>query len=228
MKQAILRLRNWRDSKAVAAIEFAVALPVFLMATLGIFDLAYQQYADAVLQGVVEKAGRDGTLEGYAGDQSDLDTYIRTKVREVWPHADVTITRESFSSFRQVRKGEKFTDANSNGVFDAGECFQDTNGNGVFDKKANKGRTGNGGADDIVLLTTTITMDRIFPGWQFINQPQQSEVVATMVLKNQPYAAGAEPPKMICGGAEAGDDDHDNGKDSERWLELRDLLDKLD
>lgn len=200
-------LHRLRETRAVAAIEFAVALPVFLMATLGIFDLAYEQYAGAVLQGVVDKAGRDGTLEGYAEDQGDLDDYIKRKVREVWPGAQVDIERQSFKSFRSAserNKPERFTDANGDGKYDKGECFEDTNGNGKYDRNRGNGNKGNGAAEDVVLLTATITMNRIFPGWQLLGQSQEAEVVATMMLKNQPFAAGGSGLKMICG-----DDDDD-------------------
>lgn len=214
IRAGVQRLRGWRElceKRAVAAIEFAVALPIFLMMTLGLFDLAYEQYAGAVLQGVVEKASRDGTLEGFAKDQDDLDRYIKRQVLSVWPGADVTIQREAFAGFRDVGKAEKFTDANGNGRYDKGECFEDSNGNARFDKS--RGKKGNGGADDVVLLTATITMNRIFPGWQLIGQPQEAEVVATMTLRNQPYAAATGGPTIMCGdgnkGNGRGDDDDD-------------------
>lgn len=196
-----LRLRL-KETRAVAAIEFAVAAPVFLMATLGLFDLTYEQYAGSVLQGVVEKASRDGTLEGFAKDQSDLDNYIKRKVHEVWPGAKVVIEREAYSTFSNAsRRGkpEDFTDADGDGKWKKPECFVDGNGNGQYDKNRGNGKKGNGGANEIVLLTATITMDRIFPGWKLIGQPQEADIETTMMLRNQPYAAAAEAPKMICG-----------------------------
>jgi TadE-like protein len=207
MTRLLALCKRWRDTRAVAAVEFALALPIFLMATLGLFDLTYEQYASAVLQGVVEKAGRDGTLEGFAKDQSDLDEYVERQIRQIWPGADVTIDREAFTGFRDKGKPEKFTDANGDGKYDEGECFEDSNGNGKHDKS--RGRKGNGGADDVVLLTATITMDRIFPGWQLLGQPQEAEVVATMTLRNQPYAAAAGGPQIICGDDDDDDDDDD-------------------
>lgn len=191
------RARLLRDTRGAAAIEFAVALPVFLMATLGLFDLTYEQYASAVLQGVVEKAGRDGSLEDFAADQSDLDAYIERSVRDVWPRADVLIERQSYAGFRERNQPEKFTDINGDGKYDKGECFEDANGNGTFDR--NRGRRGNGSAEDVVLLTATIKMDRVFPGWELFGQSQVAEIVATMTLRNQPYAAASNAPKLVCG-----------------------------
>lgn len=200
-------MQKIRDARGVAAIEFAVALPVFLTATMAVLDLSYEQYASAVLHGVVDKAARDGSLEGFAADQSDLDEYIKRQILDVWPGADVSVTREAFAGFNHLRernKPEKFTDINGDGKYDKGECFQDTNGNGQYDKNRGNGKTGNGGAEDVVLLTATVTRQRIFPGWQFINMPQEAEIVATMTLRNQPYASGGGGPQMICGD---GDDD---------------------
>lgn len=197
---ALLR-RRFGDTRAIAAIEFAVALPVFLMATLGLFDVSYEQYAGSVLQGVVEKAARDGTLEGFANDQTDLDGYIRRHVRAVWPDANVVVQRQAFATFsdaKQRNKPEDFTDINGDGKYDRGECFQDSNGNGRYDRNRGNGRNGNGGANEVVLLTATITMDRIFPGWQLFGQSQVAEIEATMMLRNQPYAAAVGGPKMIC------------------------------
>lgn len=203
------RLRQLGETTAVAAIEFAVALPVFLMATMGILDLAYEQYAGSVLQGVVEKAARDGTLEVFASDQSGLDAFIRQQILAVWPGANVTVTREAYGGFSDLRtrnKPERFTDANNDGKYDMGECFYDANANGKYDKNRGTGNAGNGGAGDVVLLTATITRSRIFPGWQFIGQPQVADIEATMTLRNQPYAATSGGPQMICGDVD-GDDD---------------------
>lgn len=195
-------LQKLRDARGVAAIEFAVALPVFLTATMAVFDLSYEQYASAVLQGVVDKAARDGSLEGFASDQSDLDDYIERQIFGVWPGADVRVEREAYAGYShlsQRNKPEKFTDINGDGKYDKGECFQDANGNGRFDKNRGNGQRGNGGAEDVVLLTATVTRQRIFPGWQFMNMSQEAEIVATMTLRNQPYAAAGNGPQMICG-----------------------------
>jgi hypothetical protein len=218
-------LRRLRETRAVAAIEFALVLPIFLIATLGILDIAYEQYAASVLQGVVEKAARDGTLEGYAKDQADLDYFIEKQVRDVWPGADVVIERQAFARFKDVGKNkpESFTDANSNDKYDDGECFSDSNGNGKYD--TNRGRAGNGGAGDIVLLTATITKDRIFPGWQLIGQPAEAEIVATMTLKNQPYAAESGGPQMICGDGFDYDDGVDDDDALDLWKVLKDVTD---
>jgi hypothetical protein len=220
-----LLLRRLRETRAVAAVEFAVVLPVFLIATLGILDIAYEQYAASVLQGVVEKAARDGTLEGYAKDQANLDYYIEKQVREVWPDADVVIERQAFASFKDVGKNkpESFTDANKNDRYDDGECFSDSNGNGKYDK--DRGRAGNGGAGDIVLLTATITMERIFPGWQLIGQPAEAEIVATMTLKNQPYAAESGGAQMICGDGFEDDDGVDDDQGLDLWKILNEVTD---
>src|SRR3546814_2629066 len=98
-----------------------------------------------LLQGAVSKAGRDSTLEAYASSQADLDTLVREQVQQVFANAEVTFSRKAYDRFDQVGVEERYTDENENGSYDIGECYDDSNGNGQWD--ADRGRTGNGGAD---------------------------------------------------------------------------------
>ncbi len=195
MRALIGRLR--RDARGVAAVEFALVSPLFLLATMGLFDLTYQYYAKSVLEGVVEQAARDATLEGYAEDQSKLDAFVTGEVQSVWKGADIKITRSAYLSFAEVSAPEDFTDANGNNKYDLGECFIDANGNGIWDN--NRGRNGNGGADDVVALTAEMSLERVFPAWKMLGQPQVSKIVAVTVLRNQPYGPGGTGGAMKCG-----------------------------
>src|SRR3546814_6070602 len=104
-----------------------------------------------VLQGAVSNAGRDSTLEAYARSQADLDTLVREQVQQVFANAEVTFSRKAYDRFDQVGVEERYTDENENGSYDIGECYDDSNGNGQWD--ADRGRTGNGGADDVILYS---------------------------------------------------------------------------
>ena len=73
-----------RTGKTVLLQNIAKAITdnhpeVFLLVLLGIFDYCWQMYAQQVLQGVVAKAGRDATLEGFAADQSALDARVEAQ-----------------------------------------------------------------------------------------------------------------------------------------------------
>lgn len=190
-------LRRLRRSESGAAIlEFALTAPVFLMLLMGIFDFSWQLYAQQVLQGAVSQSARMATLEGYANDQTALDTMVRNKVKQVYPAATVTFSRNAYQSFDQVGKPEPLTDKNGNGRWDSGECFEDLNGTGSWE--ADSSVAGNGGADSVVLYAARMRFDRILPLWKMLGQDQMTTLTATTVLRNQPYTTGSAKREVIC------------------------------
>ena len=111
--------------------------------------------------------------------------------------ADVTFTRKAYDSFGQVGAEERYTDDNpKNGKYDAGECFDDFNGNGRWD--ADRGRGGNGGADDVVLYTASMKFNRILPVWLMLDQQQETTLSSSTVLRNQPFANGVDSAPDEC------------------------------
>jgi Flp pilus assembly pilin Flp len=188
-RHALLR-RLRRDTRGVALVEFALTAPVFLLILMGIFDFCWQMYAQQVLQGAVSKAGRDSTLELYVSNQSALDTLVRDQVKRVFKDAEVKFERKTYDSFDQVGMEERYTDANKNGKYDLGECFEDVNRSGSWE--ADRGRTGNGGADDVVLYTASMEFDRILPVWRMLGQDEKTTLRSSTVLRNQPYATGTD------------------------------------
>ncbi|HEV7312121.1 TadE/TadG family type IV pilus assembly protein [Sphingopyxis sp.] len=188
------RLRGHQRGTAIT--EFALTAPLFLLLLMGIFDYSWQFYARQVLQGAVAKAARDSTLEGNAASQAVLDEKVRTAVKNVFGKATVTFTRQTYDSFDAVGKPEPFKDKNGNNQYDAGECFEDINANGSWD--ADRGRAGNGGADDIVLYTASMEFNRILPVWSMLGQPQKTILKQSTVLRNQPYNAGTNANPVKC------------------------------
>lgn len=182
------RLR--RDARGLAAVEFALTAPVFFLILMGTFDFCWQMYAQQVLQGAVSKAGRDSTLESYATNQTALDTRVRSQVLNVFKNADVTFKRKAYESFDQVGIEERYTDTNKNGRYDFGECFEDANQSGAWD--ADRGRSGNGTANDVILYTASMKFDRILPVWKMLGQPQSTTLSSSTVLRNQPFANGTD------------------------------------
>lgn len=188
------RLR--RSEQGNAIVEFALTAPLFLLILMGIFDFSWQIYGKQVLQGAVSKAARDATLESSAVNQTALDAKVREKVLNVFPSGDVTFVRKSYDSYSEVGQPEAFTDSNKNGRYDSGECFEDVNGNSGWD--ADRGATGNGGAEDVVLYTATLEIQRVLPVWKMLGQSQTSRMQATTVLRNQPYNAATSTKRVIC------------------------------
>lgn len=182
------------DKRGAAALEFGfVALPMCIM-LLGAFDLGYQFYVQSVLDGGVQKAARDATIVAN-GNTSAIDAVVKTEVLKVAKDATFVFTRKSYSDFSGVGKPEKYKDANSNAKYDTGECFEDINGNGKWD--ADLGKTGLGGADDIVYYQVEATYKRLV-GIKLLGRPAQVTAKAMTVLRNQPYAAQTKPTVASC------------------------------
>lgn len=184
------------DERGVALVEFALTAPVFLLLLMGIFDFCWQMYAQQVLQGAVSAAGRDATLQQFAIDQSTLDDRVEAQVLNVFKNAEVSFTRKAYDRFDQVGVEERYTDDNGNGSYDEGECFDDFNNNGRWD--ADRGNAGNGGADDVVLYTASMTFDRVLPVWKMLGQSQSTTLSYSTVLRNQPFATGSDAPPDEC------------------------------
>jgi Flp pilus assembly protein TadG len=174
-----------RDETGAALIEFAFLAPAFLLMFFGAFDVGYSIYFRAVLDGAIQESARESAMEGGSAKLTALDTSLTKKLRNLNANAQVSFNRKSYFSFNEVKRAEKFTDGNSNGVCDNNEQFEDENNNAGWDLDV--GASGVGGPKDVVLYTVTVTYTRIFPLWAFVGQPQNNTFSATTVLKNQPY-----------------------------------------
>jgi hypothetical protein len=182
-----------RDTRGNTIVEFAFIAPVLLLMFMGFFDLCYQQYFTSVLRGVVEKAGRDSTLEDGPNKITAIDNRVRELSGQVNKDATYTFSRKSFKKFGDVNQLEPFTDANNNGSYDVGECFEDHNLSGSRDLFV--GKDGQGGADDVVVYVVQATYPRLFPMYGLLGWTQNNVVTAQTVLRNQPYADQA---KVVC------------------------------
>ena len=189
----LARLR--RDRTGATAVEFAILAPVMIVALLSLMEVSYQAYVSAVLQGAVNEAGRNSTLEDAGGKLADIDTRVKAQVLTVTRGATFSSDRKSYYSFSDVSTPEPFNDANKNGVRDANECYEDLNGNGGFD--LDRGKSGQGGADDIVTYTMTVKYPLLFPLTKFLGWNSLRTIKATTVLRNQPYGAQAKP-SAVC------------------------------
>jgi len=192
------RLRRFgTDRRGAALVEFAIVTPVTLLIMMGLGDLIYQEYAQLILAGAVQKAARDSAIEGGADSTAAIDAKVVTAMTPIMKNLanDCTITaaattwcatRKSYDNFSEVAP-EPLTDTNKNGVRDPGECFTDENGNGSWD--IDPGLNGQGGASAVTLYTMTLIYPRIFPVAGLFGWPKTQTISATTLLKNQPYAS---------------------------------------
>ena len=190
------------DDRGATLVEFAIITPVMLMLIMGLGELCYQGYMQAVLTGAVQKAGRDSTIQGNGNQTAAIDAVVIGQLKQLrsgWtadcsgsPPANAPTycsTRKSYANFATVAP-EPFVDSNKNGLYDATvDCFTDMNGNGVWD--ADPGIGGQGGANDVAVYTVTITFPRIFPVFKMIGLSNSITLNGATTLKNQPWATQA-------------------------------------
>lgn len=188
MKKTLLnRLR--RDDEGATLTEFAIVAPVLILLVMGIFDMGHSQYTSALMNGAMQKAGRDLTLQSATATatQQTIDDEVVAQIRKVVPaSAKVELVKLSHYEFEDIGEEEEYTDENNDGQCNDGEPFIDYNNNGQWDN--NRGTDGVGGAKDAVLYTVNVSYDRLFPMAGLAGLTEKVNLTASTVLRNQPYA----------------------------------------
>ena len=174
-----------RDKRGATAVEFAAIAPALLMTLLGLMDLSYNMYATTLLEGAIQKAARDATIEGAGGRAAAIDSRVRGVVHDIVGNATIQFDRRAYTDFSEVSRPEDFTDTNGDGTCAGGEPFEDVNDNGTWDQ--DRGKAGTGGARDAVLYTVTVTYPRAFPVMGLLGLSDTVTARSRTVLRNQPY-----------------------------------------
>lgn len=182
------------DADGATVVEFALASPVLVLLLMGLFDMGYSVYANTMLQGALQRAARDSTVEGAASTLTTLDDAVKAEVHRVVPDASIAFSRKAYANFTDIGLEEDYTDANENGVCDDGEPYEDANGSGTWDR--DRGANGLGGARDAVVYTATMTYSRKFPMASLIGLSETATNSASTVLRNQPYDAQKSRAKL--------------------------------
>ena len=182
-----------RDERGISAVEFALVSPMFLSVLMATFDLGFGVYTKAVLQGAIEDASRQASIENT--QWTVIENKVKNQILAVIPTSDpstdisFTLDPKVYEDYDDLILPEQFTDTNSNGSRDAGECYMDRNNNRQYD--INVGLAGRGGAQDVISIKASVTYKRIFPLWAFTGQSQNQKIEATTSLRNQPFGAQA-------------------------------------
>lgn len=186
------------DRRGATLVEFALIAPVMLLLLMGLFDLCYRSYAQAMLTGAVQQAARRGTLEGNSSSEvlARIDASVISQMRPIANNLTWQSSRKFYRSFASISP-ENFDDVNGNNRYDPGECYSDINGNKRWD--ADPGNDGQGGANDVTVYTMRITYPRLFPLAGLMGLDSTQEISSSTALKNQPYGAqGVDAPETIC------------------------------
>ena len=174
------------DETGATLTEFGLVAPVLFVMIMGIFDMAHTQYTSAMINGAMQKAGRDLTLENAGSRQTDIDTRVKNEVLTVVPDsATVSFEKLSHFDFADIGEPEDFTDENGDNICNNNEVYVDANGNGQWDP--NRGQVGIGGARDAVLYVATVTYPRLFPMYGLAGLSETVTLEASTVLRNQPF-----------------------------------------
>jgi len=175
-----------------AVTEFGLIAPALFLLLFGVLDIGHTQYVKSVLEGAMQKAARDASLESSSGNDAAvrdaIDTAVTNQIRPLHKTATITFTRRFYRTFTDAAAAnrEDFIDSNSNNRCDNGETYTDRNNNLVWDADGGDS-VSNAGARDNVVYTATVSYPRMFPLNAFINVPADTTVTASTVLANQPY-----------------------------------------
>ncbi|MEQ1542566.1 MAG: TadE/TadG family type IV pilus assembly protein [Novosphingobium sp.] len=172
------------DRDGVTALEFALIAPTFMFMMIGSLDLGQMAYGSVLLNGAVEKAARDSTLE--TANTSAADTMVKGMVSPILPNANFTSTRTSYFDFVDVGRPERWNDGNADGTCNNSEAYVDENINGHWDNDI--GLDGNGGANDVIVYKVTVKYKALIQIPLIPTAWYNRTLSATTVKKNQPFA----------------------------------------
>jgi hypothetical protein len=195
----VIRFRSFKslhgDRKGATIVEFAMILPVLCTLLLGFLDLAYRSYVTSMIQGALHEAARMGTVGGIP--TATIQSYVSNKLRDFSRNSTVSTTTRSYSDFTGVSTPETITqDTVPLGAYNTGDCYEDANGNSQWD--ADRGRSGMGGAEDVVYLEVTMTYPHIVPLGKFLGWTNNVTITQNTVLRNQPYAGRSTGVVVRC------------------------------
>ncbi len=176
------------DRRGATLTEFAFVAPVLVILVMGVFDMAHTQYTNALINGAIQKAGRDMTLESAGSREAATDARVREQVRNVVPNsATIEFERLSHFDFSDIGEPEEVIEpaSTANRRCDPGETYIDENDNGRWDR--DRGKEGIGGARDAVLYSAIVTYPRLFPMFGLAGMSENVTLRASTVLRNQPF-----------------------------------------
>jgi Flp pilus assembly protein TadG len=181
-----------QDERGAAIAEFAMILVPLCLLIFGGLDMGYQIYVRSVTLGALERASRLTTLQTV--DSTAVEADIETQIKRIVPNATVTTTKGSFYQYSNINALERLTiDANGNNVLNSGDCYEDVD-NSSTRNTVTTGKTGIGGADDIVRYNTVVTYPRFIPIYRFIGIGNSVTMTATTLMRRQPYEVQGTPP----------------------------------
>lgn len=187
-----------KDRRGASLMEFAILAPVFLLLLFGGLDASYNYYIKSVLDGEVQKAARDFSLEDANNPirNAAIQQRLREAVQTVMRGAQVDIALRHYHDYRDAAyRMEEFDDKNHNGTCDNQEPYVDANNNNHFD--ADSGVEGVGSSRDVLALIATASYPRLIIS-SFVFGPGRTVLTSTTMLRNQPASDQTAAPVRNC------------------------------
>ncbi|MCB4861338.1 pilus assembly protein [Sphingobium sp. PNB] len=192
MRRLLTQYRLLSSNQRAASVpEFALILVPLCLLLFGGLEMGYQIYIRSVTLGALERAARLTTLQTV--DSTTIENDIEAQIKRVVPNATVLTTKGSFYQYSNINALERLTtDNNNNNILDKGDCWEDVDNDGNRNV-VTAGKTGIGGADDIVRYNTELTYNRILPLYRFIGIGNTATITATTLIRRQPYELQSIP-----------------------------------
>lgn len=195
MRRALALRALRRDRRGATIVEFALILPVLCTLLLGVLDLGYRSYVTSIIQGALHEAARMATVGGVP--ITTIQTHVQNRLQRFSNNATINVTTRSYADFTGVGIPETITsDTAPVGTYNTGDCFEDYNGNGHYD--LDRGRSGLGGAEDVVYFEVTMTYPHIVPLGRFLGWSNNVTITQNTLLRNQPYAGRSTGAPIVC------------------------------
>jgi Flp pilus assembly protein TadG len=189
-----------RNEDGIAAVEFGLIGTIFITLLLAGFDLGHSVYVKTVVEGVLQDAARNSSLQtgSVATQQAALDAVVTQQVLQLNKSATVSFSRRFYKTLTAANNRRHEQDINAavpakanDGTCEVGtETYLDVNNNNTYD--ADGGDQGQGGAQDTVIYTATISYPRVFPVAGLLGASPNVTIRAATVMQNQPYSAQSQ------------------------------------
>jgi Flp pilus assembly pilin Flp len=188
MRRRDRRFRLWRCERGATIVEFAIVLPVLLLAVIGIIEVAIVLFVSSTIESAVFEASRFGVT----GNSDTPGVTREDRVREIVARRTyglvdmdrVEIDTLVYQTFADIGEPEPFTDTNGNAAYEVGEDYVDVNGNGQWDP--DMGAAGLGGPSDVVVYRLTYSWGILTPIMRDV-LGENIRNISSVAVRNEPF-----------------------------------------
>lgn len=175
----------WRSEAGATAVEFALILPLLLLFTLGSIETGIALFIRSAIESAVLESSRYGiTVGDGVGRKDQLLRIVEERTYGLLDPDKITLETLVYDDFDHIGKPEPFIDKNHNERHDAGEKFTDVNGNGKWD--ADMGKAGLGGESAIVVYRLSYAWGIVTPMLRkFLGETVMNQ--SSVAVRNEPF-----------------------------------------